>query len=160
MKTVMRVETPVGEMWLAQQGDALAELRLPGERAPEGEIGQTPLLLEAARQLREYFEGTRAAFELPLNPEGTAFQKAVWAELMKIPAGETRTYGDIARAIKKPNASRAVGSANHHNPLPVVIPCHRVIGSGGALVGYGGGLPLKRELLELEERFYRGQRKI
>lgn len=160
MKTVMRVETPVGEMWLAQQGDALAELRLPGERAPEGEIGQTPLLLEAARQLREYFEGTRAAFELPLNPEGTAFQKAVWAELMKIPAGETRTYGDIARAIKKPNASRAVGSANHHNPLPVFIPCHRVIGSGGALVGYGGGLPLKRELLELEERFYRGQRKI
>lgn len=160
MKTVMRVETPVGEMWLAQQGDALAELRLPGERAPEGEIGQTPLLLEAARQLREYFEGARAAFELPLNPEGTAFQKAVWAELMKIPAGETRTYGDIARAIKKPNASRAVGSANHHNPLPVVIPCHRVIGSGGALVGYGGGLPLKRELLELEERFYRGQRKI
>lgn len=160
MKTVMRVETPVGEMWLAQQGDALAELRLPGERAPEGEIGQTPLLMEAARQLREYFEGARAAFELPLNPEGTAFQKAVWAELMKIPAGETRTYGDIARAIKKPNASRAVGSANHHNPLPVFIPCHRVIGSGGALVGYGGGLPLKRELLELEERFYRGQRKI
>ena len=160
MKTVMRVETPVGETWLAQPGAALAELRLPGERAPEGEIGQTPLLLEAARQLREYFEGTRAAFELPLNPEGTAFQKAVWAELMKIPAGETRTYGDIARAIKKPNASRAVGSANHHNPLPVFIPCHRVIGSGGALVGYGGGLPLKRELLELEERFYRGQRKI
>jgi len=160
MKTVMRVETPVGEMWLAQQGDALAELRLPGERAPEGEIGQTPLLLEAARQLREYFEGARAAFELPLNPEGTAFQKAVWAELMKIPAGETRTYGDLARAIGKPNASRAVGSANHHNPLPVVIPCHRVIGSGGALVGYGGGLPLKRELLELEQRFYRGQRKI
>jgi methylated-DNA-[protein]-cysteine S-methyltransferase len=159
MKTVMRVETPVGEMWLSQQGDALTGLRLPGEGVPEGELRETPLLMEAARQIREYFEGTRTAFDLPLNPEGTPFQAAVWAELAKIPAGETRTYGDIARAIGKPNASRAVGSANHHNPLPVFIPCHRVIGSGGALVGYGGGLPLKQQLLELEERFYRGQGK-
>ena len=157
MAYVMRVETPVGEMWLTQEGDALAGLKLPGEGTPEGELKETPLLKEAAAQLQEYFDGRRAVFDLPLKPEGTEFRRAVWAALLKIPAGETASYGDIARAIGKPKASRAVGSANHNNPLPVFIPCHRVIGTGGKLVGYGGGLDLKQRLLDLEAKFYRGQ---
>ncbi len=156
MRYVMRVDSPVGELWLVQDGDALTELKLPGDAAPEGEPGETPLLREAALQLAEYFEGRRAAFDLPLKPEGTGFRQAVWAALLKIPAGKTASYGDIARAIGKPKASRAVGSANHANPLPVFIPCHRVIGSGGALVGYGGGLDLKEKLLELEAKYYKG----
>ena len=154
MRNVLRVDTPVGEMWLVQEGDALVELKLPGEALPEGEMAETPLLRKAAAQLAEYFAGKRAAFDLPLAPEGTPFRRAVWAALMEIPAGRTASYGDIARAIGKPNAFRAVGSANHVNPLPVFIPCHRVIGSGGALVGYGGGLDLKGKLLALEARYY------
>lgn len=157
MRYVLRVDLPVGEMWLVQDGDALVELRLPGDAAPEGEHAETPLLREAALQLAEYFEGKRALFGLPLKPEGTEFRRAVWAALLDIPAGRTASYGDIALAIGKPQASRAVGSANHANPLPVFIPCHRVIGSGGALVGYGGGLDLKQKLLELEARYYKGQ---
>jgi len=156
MRYVMRVDTPVGEMWLVQDGDALTELKLPGDAAPEGEAMETPLLREAASQLNEYFAGRRAAFDLPLAPEGTEFRRTVWAALMNIPAGSTASYGDVARAIGKPNASRAVGSANHFNPLPVFIPCHRVIGSGGALVGYGGGLDLKQKLLALEAQYYKG----
>jgi methylated-DNA-[protein]-cysteine S-methyltransferase len=156
MRYAMRVDTPVGEMWLVQEGDALTELRLPGDALPEGELKETPLLKEAASQLAEYFAGKRAAFDLPLKPEGTEFRRTVWAALIEIPAGRTASYGDIARAIGKPKASRAVGSANHFNPLPVFIPCHRVIGSGGSLVGYGGGLDLKQKLLELEEKFYKG----
>lgn len=155
MRYVMRVDTPVGEMRLVQVGDALVELRLPGQTAPEGELEETPLLREAASQLAEYFAGRRAAFNLPLKPEGTQFRRAVWAALRDIPAGRTASYGDIARAIGKPGASRAVGSANHANPLPVLIPCHRVIGSRGALVGYGGGLDLKKKLLALEAMAYK-----
>lgn len=157
MRYVLRMDSPVGEMWLVQDGDALTELRLPGDAAPEGEHAETPLLREAALQLAEYFEGKRAVFDLPLKPEGTEFRRAVWAALLDIPAGSTASYGDIALAIGKPKASRAVGSANHANPLPVFIPCHRVIGSGGALVGYGGGLDLKQKLLELEAKYYKGE---
>jgi methylated-DNA-[protein]-cysteine S-methyltransferase len=157
MRYVMRVDTPVGEMWLAQDGDALVELRLPGDAAPEGELKETPLLKEAASQLGEYFAGRRASFDLPLKPEGTGFRRSVWAALVEIPAGRTASYGDIARAIGKPKASRAVGSANHANPLPVFIPCHRVIGSGGSLVGYGGGLDMKQKLLALEAQYYKGE---
>ncbi len=156
MRYVLRVDTPVGAMWLVQDGDALTELRLPGDAAPEGERAETPLLREAALQLSEYFEGKRALFDLPLKPVGTDFRRAVWAALLEIPAGKTASYGDIALAIGKPKASRAVGSANHANPLPVFIPCHRVIGSGGALVGYGGGLDLKQKLLALEAKYYKG----
>ena len=110
----------------------------------------TPLLLEAKRQLEEYFAGLRAAFSLPLAPEGTDFQKAVWRELENIPYGETRTYGQIARALGNPKASRAVGMANHKNPVAIMIPCHRVIGADGSLTGYAGGLDIKETLLRLE----------
>jgi methylated-DNA-[protein]-cysteine S-methyltransferase len=107
---------------------------------------------EVARQLREYLAGRRTAFDLPLAPEGTDFQQRVWRAVAAIPYGETRSYGEIAREIRKKAAVRAVGAANGQNPLPIVIPCHRVVGSDGRLTGYGGGLPLKKRLLELESR--------
>jgi methylated-DNA-[protein]-cysteine S-methyltransferase len=107
---------------------------------------------EARRQLDEYFAGHRAEFDLPLSPRGTAFQREVWAALQTIPYGEVRSYGQIAAQIGRPGASRAVGLANGRNPISVIVPCHRVIGASGALTGYGGGLPRKRLLLDLEAR--------
>jgi methylated-DNA-[protein]-cysteine S-methyltransferase len=104
----------------------------------------------AAMQFREYFAGTRTAFDLRLSPHGSEFQRRVWDALYEIPAGHTRTYGEIARRIGQPSASRAVGMANHHNPLVIVVPCHRVVGADGTLTGYGGGLDRKRWLLEHE----------
>ncbi|SPF41532.1 Methylated-DNA--protein-cysteine methyltransferase [Candidatus Sulfopaludibacter sp. SbA4] len=109
-----------------------------------------PLLVEAARQLRAYFAGTLREFHLPLDMEGTDFQMRVWRQLETIPYGETRSYAQIAAAIGSPSAVRAVGAANGANPVAIVVPCHRVIGSSGKLVGYGGGLPLKKRLLGLE----------
>lgn len=104
----------------------------------------------AAAQLRAYFAGTLRRFELPLDLRGTPFQRCVWNALLQIPFGEARSYGEIGRAIGAPQASRAVGGANNRNPVPIVVPCHRVIGAGGAMVGYGGGLPIKTFLLDLE----------
>lgn len=105
---------------------------------------------EAYRQLREYVEGARTSFDLRIRPMGTAFQRDVWTALRNIPYGETRTYSEIAQAVGRPTAIRAVGAANGDNPLPVVVPCHRVIGQSGRLTGFAGGLPLKRFLLDLE----------
>jgi methylated-DNA-[protein]-cysteine S-methyltransferase len=116
--------------------------------APPG--GANPLLAEAVRQLQAYFKGQLRQFELPLDLAGTDFQRRVWSELTRIPYGETRSYRDLARAIGAPKAVRAVGAANGANPIAIVVPCHRVIGAGGKLVGYGGGLALKRRLLSLE----------
>ena len=109
-----------------------------------------PLLVEAAHQLRSYFALRLREFDLPLEIAGTAFQLRVWNLLRQIPYGETRSYGDLARSLGTPKAVRAVGAANGANPLPIVVPCHRVIGADGSLTGYGGGLPLKKRLLELE----------
>jgi methylated-DNA-[protein]-cysteine S-methyltransferase len=109
-------------------------------------------LQEPVRQLRAYFAGDLETFDLPLAPAGTPFQLAVWRELCKIPYGKTISYGELARHLGNPNASRAVGLANGANPIPIVIPCHRVIGSNGKLTGYGGGLPIKEKLLALERR--------
>lgn len=108
------------------------------------------LLVEAVRQLHAYFSGALRSFDLPLDMQGTDFQKRVWNRLLAIPYGQTRSYAEIAREIGRPAAVRAVGAANGANPIAIVVPCHRVIGSSGRLVGYGGGLPLKRRLLELE----------
>ena len=105
---------------------------------------------EVRRQLEEYFAGERETFDLPLAPKGTAFEKSVWNELSRIPYGETRSYAEIARAIGKPGAARAVGRANGANPIPIVVPCHRVIGANGSLTGFGGGLEVKSLLLEIE----------
>lgn len=112
--------------------------------------GPVPLLVEAVLQLEAYFRGELREFQLPLDFEGTEFQKRVWRELLTIPYGQTRSYSQIAQAIGSPQAVRAVGAANGANPIAIVVPCHRVIGANGRLVGYGGGLPLKKRLLELE----------
>ncbi|RDI98220.1 methylated-DNA--[protein]-cysteine S-methyltransferase [Dyella solisilvae] len=118
-------------------------------RAPES-------LAAARRQLEEYFAGTRQQFDLALHPQGTPFQLAVWWELARIPYGGTISYGELARRIGQPLAMRAVGAANGRNPLPIVLPCHRVIGADGSLTGFGGGLPTKRYLLSLEDRIAHG----
>jgi O-6-methylguanine DNA methyltransferase len=113
-------------------------------------VSADPLLLDAACQLRAYFAGERRDFELPLAARGTPFQREVWAAVAAIPYGETAAYAQIAAAVGRPSACRAVGAANGRNPLPVIVPCHRVIGAAGALTGYGGGLDRKRSLLDLE----------
>lgn len=111
---------------------------------------EEPLLADCARQLAEYFSGTRRVFDLPLHPVGTAFRMKVWSELQQIPYGQTITYGELARRVGNARGSRAVGGANHHNPISIIIPCHRVIGADGSLTGYGGGLDMKEALLRLE----------
>ena len=116
------------------------------QQAPEH-----PLLREAAKQLTEYFDGLRKDFDLPLCPDGSDFQKSVWNGLLQIPYGETWSYGQMAAFVGRPKASRAVGGACHNNPISVVIPCHRVVGTNGALTGFGGGLEIKQQLLELEQ---------
>lgn len=111
---------------------------------------RTAILMEAEKQLRAYFAGVLRQFDLPLDLAGTPFQQRVWQELLKIPYGETRSYGQVARDMGAPAAIRAVGAANGANPVPIVVPCHRVVGANGKLTGYGGGLPLKQRLLALE----------
>lgn len=142
--------TPLGLMALAGEGDFITHLYLPGRPTPRLTSHPTPLLQEGERQLLEYLGGQRKTFDLPLNPQGTPFQKRVWQALEAIPWGETRTYLDIAQAADCPRGFRAVGMANHHNPIPIFIPCHRVVGSDGSLTGYAGGLELKKALLALE----------
>jgi methylated-DNA-[protein]-cysteine S-methyltransferase len=124
---------------------------------PEWKQSATPFR-EVERQFREYFQGRRTAFDLRLHPKGTPFQTAVWTALTKIPYGQTRSYGDIAKAVGRPTAVRAVGLANGRNPLPIVVPCHRVIGASGKLVGYGGGLPVKQALLDREREVSEARR--
>lgn len=145
-------ETAIGYVGVAVDGDHIIKLSLPHEPLEiTGAVNrQTPLLRQVFRQLQEYLARQRKVFELPIAPAGTDFMRAVWDELVAIPYGETRTYAEIAAAVGAPRACRAVGQANHRNPIPIIIPCHRVIGSGGSLVGYGGGLELKRRLLALE----------
>ena len=153
MKYYLDLQTELGWLRVVEEDAAIVRLDILREQteAPDDwKRKDTDLLLEARRQLEEYFAGIRAGFSLPLAPQGTDFQKAVWRQLEAIPYGETRTYGQIAAALGKPKASRAVGGANHNNPIAIVIPCHRVIGANGSLTGYAGGLDLKEKLLHLE----------
>lgn len=120
------------------------------DSAGEKGVINSPVINETIKQLTEYFEGKREDFNLPLAPEGTPFQKKVWKALQEIPYGETRSYQDIAVAVGNPKGCRAVGMANNRNPIPIIIPCHRVIGKNGKMVGYGGGLDKKMKLLKLE----------
>lgn len=143
-------DTPLGQMALTEESGALTRLFLPGEGIPRLVSRETPLLSKGRDEILAYLRGERRSFDLPLDPMGTPFQQAVWAELRRIPYGETRSYAQVAAGIGKPKAVRAVGQANHRNPLPIFIPCHRVIGASGKLTGYGGGLDLKEKLLELE----------
>ena len=142
--------TSLGDMTLICSEHAMVALHF-GRHVPEGvKEEEHSLLLRCYTQLCEYLNGERRDFDLPLAPEGTEFQKKVWRALSRIPYGETRSYGEIAEGIGSPKASRAVGMANHRNPLPILIPCHRVIGKNDALTGYAGGLEYKKVLLELE----------
>ena len=146
--------SPVGQLVLAADAIGLRRVGFERERHPFpiGDDWQhAPQRLDFARvQLEEYFAGTRRQFELPLHPIGTAFQCAVWIALGKIPYGETISYSELASDIHQPRAVRAVGAANGRNPLPIIVPCHRVIGRDGSLTGFGGGLPVKAKLLALE----------
>lgn len=148
--TMMTMRTPLGILRLFARDGALSGVCLTGQIAPEAEERRTDVLLRASEQLRQYFEGERRTFDLPLAPVGTPFQQRVWQALSRIPFGERRSYVDIAREIGRPTASRAVGAANGKNPIAIIVPCHRVIGASGALTGYAGGLPAKRWLLEHE----------
>jgi voltage-dependent potassium channel beta subunit len=154
-EAVAVIDSPVGRLRLRASGEGLTAIEFAARArmaAPSG--GDAPaqaLLARAVGQLEEYFAGRRRSFDLPLAPAGTAFQRRCWQALAAIPYGETRSYADIAAAIGQPKALRAVGLANHRNPLPIVVPCHRVIGADGSLTGYGGGLEAKRRLLALEQ---------
>lgn len=144
------VVTPLGPMCLIAEGEVLTGLTLPGQPAPNAPQRETPLLVRAKAELLEYCAGQRRDFDLPLAPMGTEFQRLVWQALRAIPYSETRSYGYIAAAVGRPRAMRAVGQANHCNPIPIFIPCHRVLGKDHTLTGYAGGLELKEALLKLE----------
>jgi methylated-DNA-[protein]-cysteine S-methyltransferase len=147
------VETPLGTLWLSAGADGLTGVTFarPAAGAHDGaDDDDAGVLSEAAAQLDAYFAGELRRFEVPLAPRGTAFQQSVWVAVARIPYGATASYGEVAATLRRPSACRAVGAANGRNPLPIVIPCHRVVGSAGALTGYGGGLERKRALLDLE----------
>ena len=154
------LDTPIGKLLLAGDEEGVHRITFPTKGKPHEAAQPEPgwiesargPLKEAVRQLKEYFKGDRTEFDLPLAPAGTQFQKSVWRNLCDIPYGETISYGELARRVGNPKASRAVGAANGSNPLPIVIPCHRVIGSSGKMTGFGGGIPVKEALLALESK--------
>ena len=160
MKVFCYVESPIGRLMLTSDGTALTGLymnlyrnkpsKLPGLGDDWIQNATVDPLPAAARQLKEYFAGKRREFNLPLRMEGTEFQRRVWRELTKIPFGETRSYGQLAKRLNNPNGSRAVGLANGRNPIAIIVPCHRVIGADGSLTGFGGGLDRKEWLLTHE----------
>lgn len=152
-------DSPIGELLLLGDEQSLHALKMNGngehEKRREGLTRDQEMFADAISQLDEYFAGDRPDFDIELRPQGTEFQMMVWAALREIPFGETRSYGEIAAAVGRPKAARAVGGANNKNPIAVVVPCHRVIGSGGAMVGYAGGLDRKTLLLDHEREVAR-----
>ncbi|EQB15787.1 methylated-DNA--[protein]-cysteine S-methyltransferase [Novosphingobium lindaniclasticum] len=151
-----KMPSPVGELTLIASDTGLVAVLWENDDPARVRLGEVqdhihhPILTETAAQLSEYFAGARRAFDLPLDFHGTAFQKSVWAQLLTIPFGETRSYGEIARTLGRPTAGRAVGAANGRNPISIIAPCHRVVGAGGSLTGFAGGLETKAFLLKLE----------
>jgi methylated-DNA-[protein]-cysteine S-methyltransferase len=151
------MESPVGKLKLVASDKGLVAVLWQNDRpsrvrlAEMVEDDQHPVLLKAERELGEYFAGKRTEFSVPLDMRGTPFQKNVWEALLAIPFGETRSYGQLAKQLGNPNATRAVGAANGRNPLSIIVPCHRVIGSSGSLTGFGGGLETKAQLLDMEK---------
>ncbi len=145
------MDSPVGKLMIVQQGEAVKEILFEEKITDAVPLRSTELLLCAQRQLNEYFSGSRKVFSLPLALTGTPFQRKVWQQLTQIPYGEVRSYGQIAQAVGNPKACRAVGAANHCNPIPILVPCHRVVGANGSLTGYAGGLWRKNLLLQLEQ---------
>ena len=152
------IESPVGKLKLVASSNAMVAVLWERERPNRVKLDtatlapQHPILLETERQLVEYFSGGRTEFDLPLQPDGSEFQKKVWRALREIPFGQTRSYLDLARAIGSSKAPRAVGTANSKNPLSIIVPCHRVVGSDGSLTGFAGGVETKAALLALETR--------
>lgn len=146
------LNSPIGFIKITANNEAINEVIFVEN---EKEDNPNALTQEVTNQLMEYFEGKRKVFNLPLSPIGTSFQQAVWEALCSIPYGETRSYGEIAKMIGNPKASRAVGMTNNRNPISIIIPCHRVIGASGKLVGYGGGINKKIYLLDLEKAIYK-----
>ena len=152
IKNIYYYQTLIGRIGIADNGDTITDVVLHGEKAPVNcRINESQLIKSAAAQINEYLAGRRKIFDLPLMAEGTRFQQQVWQALQGIPYGETRSYQQIAEQIGNIKACRAVGMANNRNPIAIVIPCHRVIGKNGTLVGYGGGLDVQARLLELEK---------
>ena len=150
METIFFYETPVGRICIGEEKGWIT--RVTWSKIPQEYIlEETELILNCKKQLDEYFAGNRKIFDLPLAPKGTEFQQKVWNALTEIPYGKTRTYGEIAAAIGNPKAARAVGMANNKNPIGIIIPCHRVVGANGKLVGYAGGMEKKEWLLHLEQ---------
>ena len=149
-----RIDSPVGPLMLAADESGLRHIEFRDNRHPADRAdwhgGSSDVLDAAEAQLREYFAGQRRTFDLPLSPQGTDFQRTVWQELARIPYGATISYAQLAQRVGNASAMRAVGAANGRNPLPIVLPCHRVIGADGSLTGFGGGLPTKEFLLRLE----------
>ncbi|MDD4802703.1 MAG: methylated-DNA--[protein]-cysteine S-methyltransferase [Syntrophomonas sp.] len=155
MKNIFFYPTDIGKIGIAASGDNITDLYWEGEQLPpDAIIYETDILKEAGRQLHDYFAGRLRYFTLPVAPRGTEFMTRVWKSLQTIPYGETRSYKQIANDIGNDKAVRAVGQANHRNPIPIIIPCHRVIGADGKLTGYGGGLEIKQYLLGLENNVF------
>lgn len=151
LRNIYPCDTVIGRIHIADNGKAVAGVFLPGETVPPGiPRNETDVIKRASAQITEYLSGRRREFDVPVEPEGTDFQEKVWNALRTIPYGCTCSYAHIARIIGNPRACRAVGMANNRNPVSIIIPCHRVIGASGALVGYGGGLELKKRLLDIE----------
>jgi methylated-DNA-[protein]-cysteine S-methyltransferase len=150
------VYSPIGGVGVAVDAGGVCAVSFGAEAAPgDGGRARPPVLVEAERQLRGYFAGERTEFDLPMAvPRGSEFERAVWAAIAAIPYGETRSYGEIARAVGEPGGAQAVGTACNRNPVPIIVPCHRIIGADGKLVGFGGGLHRKRWLLQLEARIH------
>lgn len=156
MKSVFFYDTKIGPIGIGEKKGKITDIFFKDEDLEKSKepmvVGETGLIKEAGRQLDEYLKGQRKNFDLPLDPRGTDFQKSAWQALLTIPYGEVRSYKQIAEQVGRPKACRAIGMANNRNPIAIVIPCHRVIGANGKLVGYGGGLDIKEFLLDLEKQ--------
>lgn len=154
MKSVFLYDSDIGKMGIAEVDGAITNIFFAKGKLVNCELRETPLIKEAHKQLEEYLKGKRKLFNLPIFSSGTEFQQKVWNALKEIPYGEVRSYKDIAVAIGNEKACRAVGMANNRNPISIIIPCHRVIGKNGKLVGYGGGIEIKEYLLKLENSIF------
>lgn len=150
MKYIKYTDTKIGNIAIVEEDEKIIAIEMNKKHEEDILPKDTLLLKETEKQLIQYLDGKRTAFDVPLNPKGTKFMKKVWTALQEIPYGQVRTYGQIAQKVGSPKAARAVGMANHRNPIPIIIPCHRVIGSNGKLVGYALGMERKQFLLNLE----------
>lgn len=153
MENVFCYDTKIGNLTFVEKDGEIVRIEFGEKNIPDASIGESDCIKNAYKEICEYLEGKRKSFSIKINPQGTEFQKKVWNSLTQIPYGETRSYKDISIACENKNASRAVGMANNKNPIPIIIPCHRVIGADGSLTGYAGGLDMKTQLLKIESNY-------